>query len=247
MTAVQNSLSLTEKEVIKSFTEHELISVIHERSIQEAEEEFNSMVKYCSVTAGLKHIPDPVVDGNLFKLCTTQYKNFTFNEIRKAVYMNSIGELNTRHEHFGLFDTTFLSKVMTDWLILKTRTRQRVAALLPPAKVKEPTDADLYQGLLNFINTNKKFPEMWAWSRVYQHMDSMKMITESNDEKRVIFEKAKAKINAQVENELLSVKGFIERQGIMDGAEERAKVESRKELTIKHLQHLIKPSKTIKH
>jgi hypothetical protein len=240
--AVEGSLQLTEKEIIKSFTDHELIGVIATENPTQAEGIFRALILKCTTIAAIKNdkVMDELTISLLWNYVLKHYNNYTFAEIEKAVTYNESGLLDERVEHFHSFSLNYLSRVMGNWLVLKTKTRQRIAALLPPVIEKQPTDEDLYQGLLNFINLNNLFPDMWAWSRVYNHMDKSKMITESNDEKRAIFEKSKAKISAQVENELLSVKGFIERQAISDTAEDRAKVESRKQLIVKHLSHLLK-------
>jgi hypothetical protein len=239
---VEGSLQLTEKEIIKSFIDHELIGVIEKENPAHAEGIFRTLILKCTTIAAIKNdkVMDELTISLLWNYVLKHYNNYTFAEIEKAVTYNESGHLDERVEHFHSFSLNYLSRVMGNWLALKNRTRQRIETLLPPPIIKPETNESLYQGLLNFINANKKFPEMWAWSKVYQHMDECLMISESNDEKRAVFEKVKAKINKEIEMELLSVKGFIEREGILDGAEDRAKVECRKQLIIKHLSHLIK-------
>jgi len=226
--------------MIESVVGHELIDAIYKSRPATVQELFRKLIGKCLVIASIKNEVDESTMGVLYEYTLKNYSMYTFQEIEKAITYNESGMLDERVEHFHSFSLNYLSRVMGNWLVLKNRTRQRIAALLPPVTVKEPTPDDLYQGLLNFINLNNSFPEVWAWSKVYQYMEECLMISESNDEKRAIYEIAKAKENQKAEFELLSVTDFIQRAAITDSLEDRIKVECRKQLVTKHLKHLLK-------
>lgn len=218
-----------------------MICIIAKRNSEEAQTCFRKLIVNILSLCNISKIPDQINEGYLYKFITEGYGNYTFNEIEKAVYFNQARKLNKFHEHFQVLDVNFLSAIMTDWLILKTNTKQRIAALLPPATIKLETNESLYQGLLNYININNAFPVMWAWSKVYQHMDYCCMISESNEEKRQIMSQVRAREKVAFELKQLQVADFIERSRLAEEFEEELKVNCRKELIIRRLEYLITP------
>jgi len=177
-----------------------------------AEKMFKDLVAYGVGTCGVNTAPDAITMGNLNEYVFSQLKNYTFEEVKRAIYFNASGEFPEKIKPYNLFDVIFLSDVMTQWLILKTQTRNRITALLPKPKEAEPeTPQTLYQGLLNYINKNQEFPFSWAWEPVFNHMDKEGLIKDTDEEKRTIWKAVKTEFESKLETELLDVKDFIER------------------------------------
>lgn len=203
---------------------------------------FRKMCSVCMVVSGIKvredeEAIDQVTEKFLFDYITKHYGNYTFLEIEKAFYFNSIGKLDHRIEHFGSFDTTFVSKVLTEWLVLKNRTRQRISSLLPPPEsVKVPTPEESYNGLLAYCQKNGDFPVFWSWSLVYQHMEEMLMIEMSLEEKRELYDAAIHRLKNKLELDLLNVKDTKELNERRNSIPEDAKLECRKILVQKYLK-----------
>lgn len=184
---------------------------------------------------GQEEAIDEITEKFLFDYITKHYANFTFPEIEKAFYFNSIGKLEYRIEHYGAFDTTFVSKVMEAWLILKSRTRQHAASLLPPpAPPRETTAEESYQGLLAFVKKNAEFPIMWSWSKVFDYMEASGIIKLSLKEKQKIYADVYKKMSDQLELAGTSMR-IQELRSKREALEEDAALECRKQMVIKHL------------
>jgi len=208
-----------------------------------AEKMFKDLVAYGVGTCGVNTAPDAITMGNLNEYVFSQLKNYTFEEVKRAIYFNASGEFPEKIKPYNLFDVIFLSDVMTQWLILKTQTRNRITALLPKPKEAEPeTPQTLYQGLLNYINKNQEFPFSWAWEAVFNHMDKEGLIKDTEEEKRTIWKAVKTEFESKLELELMDVKDFIERGKMRDELPERVANEYRKRRIIKNLQYLITPN-----
>jgi len=208
-----------------------------------AEKMFKDLVAYGVGTCGVNTAPDAITMGNLNEYVFSQLKNYTFEEVKRAIYFNASGEFPEKIKPYNLFDVIFLSDVMTQWLILKTQTRNRITALLPKPKEAEPeTPQTLYQGLLNYINKNQEFPFSWAWEPVFNHMDKEGLIKDTDEEKRTIWKAVKTEFESKLETELLDVKDFIERGKMRDELPERVANEYRKRRIVKNLQYLITPN-----
>lgn len=206
-----------------------------------AEKLLKETIGYCEVTSGVTKVADLITAGNLREYIFSELKNYTFEEIKRAVYFNSIGEYPERIITYDLFDVSFLSKVMTEWLILKTKTRQRVSGLLPKPKESEPqTPEQLYQGLLGYINKNQDFPFSWAWVPVWHYMDSNGLIKDSEEEKRTLWKAVKSELEMKHEMDLMTVSDFIERTKLKEELPQRAADEYRKRRIVKNLSYLIK-------
>lgn len=237
---MDQSLRSQEREVIEAFANHELIGTIKKSNPDAIVGMFRKLVARCLIICSIKNEVDELTLSVMWDVVQKNYGNYTFQEIERAVIFNQSGKLDQRIDHFQAFDIQFLSSVMDLWLILKTRTRQRVAALLPSTKIVEPSPETLYDGLCDYVQKNKSFPIAWNWTAVYSHMEECLMIPESNDDKRMVFDTVSAKENDEMELKLLSVSDFIQRQKLMDGLEDRIKSECRKVLAVKHLKHLLK-------
>lgn len=205
-----------------------------------ADKMFKDLVAYGVGTCGVNTEPDLLTKGNLREYVFNQLKNYTFEEVKRAIYFNASGEFPEKIKPYNLFDVIFLSDVMTQYLILKTKTRQRVAALLPKPKEPEPeTPENRFQGLLNYINVNKKFPDFWSWEPVFDHMEKEGLIKDTDDEKRAIWKAVKSEFEMKLEMELLTVADFIERSKMKEELPERVANEYRKRRIVKNLQYLI--------
>lgn len=235
------SLHSTEKELVEAFTKHELISVAIERNEEIASIDFRKIVFRCASICSIKNKPDELTISVLWDYTKKNLMNYTFKEIEKAVIFNQSGQLPETIEHFHVFDLAFFTKVMELWLILKTQTRSRIAALLPKPKESDPeTPEQLYQGLLNYINKNQDFPFSWAWLPVWNHMESKGLIKDSEEEKKAIWRAVKSEMEMKYELEIMSVPDFIERTKLKEQLPERAAEEYRKRRIVKNLNYLIK-------
>lgn len=237
---VAQSLHSTEKELIEAFTSHELIHVLVERNQESASVEFRNLIFRCVSICSIKNKPDELTLSVLWDYTKKNLSNYTLKEIEKAVIFNQSGQLADTIDHFHVFDIAFFSKVMDLWLILKNQTRNRIAALLPKPKDPElETPEQRYQGLLNYINLNQKFPEFWAWEAVFKHMEDVGVINESLESKRLLFNEIKVKLEVKQEMDLMNVADFIERERITSGLTDRVIAECRKITVQKYLSHLI--------
>lgn len=189
------------------------------------------------VICGIKTEFDEITESTIFKYVTSNFKNYTLEEIEKAFYMNSIGQLSQRHEHYGSFDTTFFSKVMEDWLILKSKTRQRAASLLPPIEPKPESDEQSYNGLVEYIKKHGAFPKFWAWTKVYNHMDECLMIEENNESKKVLHESVLHRMKNQLELDILHMKNAHDRKERQDNLPNEVKLECRRIMIEKWLKY----------
>jgi hypothetical protein len=235
-------LSTTEKEVIDSFTKSPIISGLVKIEHPGLSDMFRKMCLTCMVVSGIKsqieESPiDNVTEGFLWNYITKHYGNFTFDEIEKAFYFNSIGKLEHRIEHFGLFDTTFVSKVLTEWLILKNKTRGRISQLLPKKAETPPVTAEeSYSGLVAYCQKLEGFPEFWAWSLVYDHMTSLNLIPESKDERWDLYYAELERLEAQMIADIGKIKNVYESNKIRESLPEQAKQNCMKNLVKKHLK-----------
>jgi hypothetical protein len=237
---VKSQISLRETQLLEAITCDITIGKHNEIKPFNAEKLLKETIAYCAVTSGVTKVADMVTAANLREYFFSELKNFTFEEVKRAVYFNSIGEYPERIITYDLFDVSFLSKVMTEWLILKTKTRQRVATLLPKPKESEPeTPQSLYQGLLNYINKNQEFPFSWAWEPVFNYMDKEGLIKDTDEEKRTIWKAVKTEFESKLELELMDVKDFIERSKLKEELPERCANEYRKRRIVKNLSYLL--------
>lgn len=186
--------------------------------------------------SGIKSELDELTEKFIYQYVTSNHKNYTFEEIEKAFYFNSTGQLAQRHEHFGLFDTTFFSKVMEDWLILKTKTRQRAASLLPPTSEAVMSDEDSYNGLVAYYKKHNSFPKFWAWSKVYQHMDDSMMIEENNQTKQELYDYIYTQFKSKLDLDILDMKNATDRKERQESLPNDVKIECRRIMVQKHLK-----------
>lgn len=234
------SLHSTEKELVEAFTKYELISVAIERNEEIASIDFRKIIFRCASICSIKNKPDELTISVLWDYTKKNLMSYTFKEIEKAVIFNQSGQLADTIEHFQVFDLAFFTKVMELWLILKTQTRSRIAALLPKPKESEPeTPEQKYQGLLNYINKNQSFPDHWAWLQVWDYMESNGLIKDSEEEKRAIWKAVKSEMEMSHEMEMMTVTDFIERTKLKEELPEKAANEYRKKRIIKNLSYLI--------
>lgn len=246
---MKSQLSLKEIQISEAITGDITIGKHNEIKPFNAEKLLKETLTYCSITSGINAAIDPVTAANFREYFFSDLKNYTFEEVKRAVYFNATGEFPERINPFNLFDVNFLSSVMTEWLILKTQTRTRIAALLPKPKDPEPeTDQQRYQGLLNYINSNGSFPDFWSWVQVWDYMSANGLIKDSEEEKKALWKKVKSELEIKLELELLSVPDFIERTKLKEDLPERVTSEYRKRRIMNNLSHLLpkqnKPSST---
>ena len=242
--SVKSQLSSLEVAVMEAMTNDITIGMHHERKPFHAQTLFKELIAYGSSTCGVNTEPDRYTMGNLNTYVFSQLKNYTFEEIKRAIYFNAAGEFPERIPHYNLFDMEFLSKVMTEWLIIKNKTRNKITELLPKPKDPQPeTNEQRFQGLLNYITVNNKFPDFWAWIQVWEHMEESGLIRDSEEEKKALWKKVKSELEAKLELELLSVPDFIERSNLKDGLQERVVNEYRRLRIVKNLSYLIDTSK----
>lgn len=149
---------------------------------------------------------DSITEQMIVDYLVKYHGNYTLAEIMKAFFLNSIGKLEKRVEHFQLFDTTFVSKVMEEWLIVKNKTRQRMSALLPPKVEKLPTAEESYQGLIANCQKNGLFPEYWSWQQVYDHMMNKGLIPETKEQRWNLYYQELDKLTSKLELDTLSLK-----------------------------------------
>ena len=237
---MKSQLSLKEIQISEAITGDITIGKHNEIKPFNAEKLLKETLSYCSVTAGINAAIDPITASNFREYFFSDLRNYTFEEVKRAVYFNATGEFPEKIKPFNLFDVNFLSSVMTEWLILKTQTRSRIAALLPKPKELEPeTPEQRYQGLLNYINKNQSFPDHWSWVQVWDYMDSNGLIKDSEEEKKAIWKAVKSEIEMKHELDMLSVSDFIERTKLKEELPEKAANEYRKRRIIKNLSYLI--------
>lgn len=179
---------------------------------------------------------DAVTEQFLFEYFTKDYANFTLVEIEKAFYLNSIGEWE-RVQHFGLFDTTFVSKVMEQWIILKSKTRQRMSALLPPkVEQKPPTPEESYNGLVAYVKKHGEFPKFWNYGIVYLYMEELLLIEASLEQKRELYEKELTRLENQLELDILNIRDTQELNRRRESIPEDAKLACRTIMVQRYLK-----------
>lgn len=235
-TIVESSLSKIEKEVIQATTSGEIISLVHKKNPDEAQAKFKTILKRCATLCSLKTVPDEFTISFLYKYLTQTCGTSTFEEVEKAFYFNQAGHFGERIKHFDAFDVNFLSQVMEQWLIMKTKTRQRIAALLPPPTQKVETDEDSYNGLVAYIRKNADFPEFWAWTKVYNWMDECLMIEETNETKKELYDKVYHRLKNKLELEILDMKNANDRKERLESLPDDVKTECRKIMIKKYLK-----------
>jgi len=235
---VEKFLTSSEKEVVNAVVENPSIYQLTQLEPEGVNRLFRQTIAKCLVITGIKSELDDATIAILWNYIKTTFNHSTFQEIEKAVYFNTSGKFDTRIEHYQSFNLEFLSQVMEQWLIFKTKTRQRIQTLLPkPEPEKITTDQESYNGLVEYCKKNKEFPDFWAWSKVYQHMEECLMIEMTIEQKKELFASEVKRLKSKLELDILDTKDAIERQERMDGIPEAAKLECRKKMIKKYLKY----------
>lgn len=124
---------------------------------------------------------------------------------------------------------------MEDWLILKSKVRQRAASLLPPIETKPETDEQSYNGLVEYRKKHCEMPQFWAWSKVYNHMDECLMIEETNETKQELYEAVYHQLKNKLDLDLLDIKNAGDRKERLESLPNDVKIECRRLMIEKHL------------
>jgi len=203
-----------------------------------AQLKFKQTIAAIMVTASIRsEPPDEVFESVLWEYFGTYLKGFTFEDIRLAVLMNAAGELSTRVEHYQLLDINFISQVMEFYLTKKIEVKKRVQALIPPPPPpKEETPEECYNGLVSYLKKHDgEFPEYWAWSKVYDHMEDALMIEVTNQVKWELFESICERLEKQLSARQfeLSTKEYSSELSRID---DDAKLECRKQMIKKFIK-----------
>lgn len=198
-------------------------------------QKFKELVGIICTTSGIKTTPDSILEGVLWTYFQTYLIGYTLQDIQLAFMMNAAGELPQRSEHYQLLDITFFSSVMSQYLEMKMQAHKRVNSLLPAPKEPEIEKDNAYHGLVRYVKEKGEFPDFWAWSDVYDTMDSLLMITETIEQKKELHEMVKHRIINKVELDCITVADGLERSRRFDEIHELAKIECRKILIKKYL------------
>ena len=186
--------------------------------------------------AGIKEPPDDMLKGIIWTYVKKYLRGFTFEDMKLAFLMNAAGEFPRRVEHYGLFDVSFISGVMDQYLTCKQSTMSRARALLAPPVVKETTPEEAYNGLKEYCVKHGEFPEYWAWSKVFDYMEEWLMIEETLEKRKAFKEKVFKRMQDKMELEVMGMKHMHEREARRAQLEEEVKQECRKQMVKKWLK-----------
>lgn len=241
-----SKISVTDREVIDSFTTDSVISIvcgklapnIHMAQMQEeAQNKFRQLVERCVVICSIKAEPDEYTLGLLWNYASRELSLCTFKEIETAVIFNQSNQYDKRVDHFQVFDLAFLSQVMEQWFILKNKTRNKIAGLLP-AKETKPTETpkDRYLGLVKYFKEKSEFPTFWPWEEVYKYMSENDLITSTVAEKNKLFAEVDERLRDQMAVESLKLSDQIDRNRLASGHKERVILECQKITVQNHIK-----------
>lgn len=243
-----SKISATDREVIDSFTTDSVISIvcgklapnIHMAQMQEdAQNKFRQLVERCVVICSIKAEPDEYTLGLLWNYASRELSLCTFKEIETAVIFNQSNQYDKRVDHFQVFDLAFLSQVMENWFILKNKTRNKIAGLLPAKEIKpSETPKDRYDGLVKFYKEKSEFPAFWPWEEVFFFMEGSGLITDSVEEKNLLFAQVNDRMKDELVEEKLKTVDQIERNRLDLGLRERVILECRKLTVQKWIKQL---------
>lgn len=239
---VKNQLTNLETQLATAATCQPIIGFIKKK--QGVREAFTDVVLQVCALAGIKVLPDKIIDEALYNYVLSDLDNYTFADIILAAKMNAAGQLAERVEHYQLCDINFISKLMYHYFAARHAMRQRVRSLLPVATVeRQQTPQESHDGLLAYIAKNKEFPITWSWALAYQFMKSEGIFKFTNDEDWKLYRNIEAAMRAQLETELMSAADIIERDRLQENFKDRVLTECRKIRILEHYSYLIPAKK----
>lgn len=200
---------------------------------------------------GITNLPD---ENDLQIICdflSTHFKDFTRAEIVRALSMYANGTISVLTQPYGVLSMKFLSDVLHEFRIIRKRENdllrmreQNQKLLNEPIKNQDEINENLYKFIVNYVNENNFIPDLYAWNECYFHLEKIKEIELSNDDKNDFMEMVKDEIKEQIK----FYSNYPDKRNEMN---ELLKMLSsnfslanycRKKLVYLHLQKFIKPS-----
>lgn len=164
------------------------------------------------------------------------WHSYSLKEIELAVVTN-INHQNHNHvECFGKISVKYLNDCLHEYRETKRRTMlelKRRADSERPRTLQQPdyiVNAKLYDGLVEFIRTQNRFPDFWDWNGVYHHMEAESLLNGITDTfKRELYNKVKDELTGDRINERMKSRSLGDLAGADSmNSEEKIKKECRR-------------------
>lgn len=201
---------------------------------------------------GITNLPD---ENDLQIICdflATHFKDFTRIEIVRALSMYANGTIIVYTQPYGVLSMKFLSEVLQEFRIIRKKENdllkmrnENQKLLNEPVKNPDETNKNLYNWIVEYVKENKIIPMLYAWNEVYQHLEKIKIIDLSNDDKKDFVEFVRNEIMEQIKfysnvpdkkNEMNELLKMLSNNFTLANY-------CRKKLVYLHLEKLIEPSK----
>ena len=137
----------------------------------------------------------------MIKFALDNWYGLSLSDIELSVNANISRKTEEFIQFYGKVSVSYLQSCISNYQDVRRKAildHNRRQESEKPRAIQEPeyiTNAKLYDGLNDFIRTQKRFPEFWDWNGVYKHMEDNHLIDHiSNDHKKWVYEEVKAEL-----------------------------------------------------
>jgi hypothetical protein len=180
---------------------------------------FAQMVQRCCAMLGVngERMPKAEEYELMLNFALDFWYNYRIEEIELAVKTNLACKFENQVPFHGYFNIDFISKVLKEYDGYKRKIMleiQRKKASETPKTFPDTPDyiinEKLYDGLIDYVKTQKSIPQFWDWWRIYDHMTEKGMLSHLTVEwKQNLWEQVKtdlAKVKTETKLMAQSVK-----------------------------------------
>lgn len=147
---------------------------------------------------GIANLPNENDLNLIVQFLKSKYFDFDLNEIAHAITLYSSGEIIVENKPYGVLSTLFLSEVLNEYRQLRAiwkkiaeqkenKTKLLNAPIADPIKEGEEN----YNFLVNYFFEKNELPLAFDWESVYFHLERIKEIDLSIDDKKDFFNNEK--------------------------------------------------------
>lgn len=158
------------------------------------------------------------------------WSGMTLTEIEMAVNANISRKTADFVQYFGKISVSYLQSCIVNYQEVKRKAildEKRRQDSERPKTLNEPdyiVNSKLYDGLVQFIQSQGKFPDYWDFGRVYEHMKENNLLIEwSLGRKKEEFERVKEALSKwKTESKIMA--GSISQRNEAEGIDDHKKI-----------------------
>jgi len=148
-------------------------------------------------------IPTGFAKEVLIDFINTYHSKLKYDEIKEAFSLAITGQLDVRTDLYNqVFNAELFGRIIASY---KRHKYEKAKEIKPFVQIEEKrretlTDEQSYDLFIKQITESKKMPFIWAWDKLFLHLEKIGEIEDTNEEKRIFIECFKLKLQAEIKD-----------------------------------------------